>query len=81
MGSPAWKFRKKEVTFFVVTSRESGVIVAREKIRARDYRRMDSYVRGIKRAYRRTLKKWPKSTHSIQIHIAMSEHPIAHWAG
>jgi len=76
-----WDYRQKEIVFFVVTSRESGEIVARKKVRARDYSREDSYERGIQRAYRRLLNKYSRGSHHIDLHIAMSEHPIAHWAG
>ncbi len=69
---------RREIVFFVVTDRQEGTTTAREKVRARDYSRKDSYYRGIQRAYNRLHKQYPKGRYSIQMHISLSEHPIAH---
>ncbi len=69
---------RREIVFFVVTDRQEGTTAAREKVRARDYSRKDSYHRGIQRAYNRLFKQYPKVRYSIQMHISLSEHPIAH---
>lgn len=69
---------RREILFFVITDKQEGTTAAREKVRARDYSRKDSYYRGIRRAYNRLLKQYPKGRYSIQMHISRSMHPIAH---
>jgi len=69
---------RREVLIFIVTDHSDGTTAHRSGVWARNYSRRDSFHRGIRRAYNRLLKRFPKETHTIQMHMARTEYPLAH---
>ena len=69
---------RREVHIFIVTDKADGSTAHRSGVWARNYSRRGSFHRGIRRAYNRLLKRFPKETHSIQMHMAQTEYPLAH---
>ena len=69
---------RHEVRIFIVTDKADGATAHRSAVWARNYSRRGSFHRGIRRAYSRLLKRLPKETHTIQMHMARTEYPLAH---